>query len=283
MTPVRLACVRYLNAVPLIEGLAKAQGVRLDVAPPAEIASRLLADQADLGLASVIDAAHASGRLALVPVGMIGCNGPTLTVRLFSRVEPAAICRLHADPESHTSTVLCQLLIEQERGTRPEVVALDAASLAAARAEADHAPEALLLIGDKTVTHAPPRHRYPHQLDLGQLWHARTGLPFVYAVWMCRADRAADPVVRLAIDLLDRQRRRNAFRTGWIAATHAARHGWEARTARRYLTRTLIYDVDAAARTAVSQFLTMAAQAGLAPDPAPSWIALETGSAAAVN
>ena len=51
---------------------------------------------------------------------------------------------------------------------------------------------ARLLIGDKVVTDAPPTDRYPHQMDLGEAWKDLTGLPFVYAMWMCRGPRTGD-------------------------------------------------------------------------------------------
>ena len=86
METVRLACVRYLNTLPLIEGLDKLEGVEIITRSPAEIAPMLENGEADLGLASVIDAARASGTLTMLPVGMIGCDGHTLTVRVCSDV-----------------------------------------------------------------------------------------------------------------------------------------------------------------------------------------------------
>src|SRR5665213_4630797 len=45
---------------------------------------------------------------------------------------------------------------------------------------------ARLLIGDKVVCDEPAG--LPHQLDLGGAWKDLTGLPFVFAAWMARAE-----------------------------------------------------------------------------------------------
>src|SRR5438552_983319 len=106
MLPVRLACVRYLNTIPLIEGLEKLPAVRLLPTVPSRIAGMVASGEADLGLCSLVDAAGSEAPLALVPAGMIGCDGPTLTVRLFSSVPLGEVRVLHADTDSHTSVAL---------------------------------------------------------------------------------------------------------------------------------------------------------------------------------
>src|SRR4051812_23054303 len=93
MQPVRIAAVRYLNTAPLIEGLDKLEGLTLIPSVPSAIAGMVRTGEADLGLASIVDAVGLAGSggsdapgLTLVPAGMIGCDGPTMTVRLFSAV-----------------------------------------------------------------------------------------------------------------------------------------------------------------------------------------------------
>ncbi len=124
MQPVRIAAVRYLNTAPLIEGLDKVQGLTVIPAIPSVIADMVKSGQADLGLASIVDVVGLPGsedpELTLVPVGMIGCDGPTLTVRLFSAVPLGKITTLHADTDSHTSVILAQLLLHKLHGIRPK-------------------------------------------------------------------------------------------------------------------------------------------------------------------
>ena len=267
MTPTRIACVNYLNTAPLIEGLDKLGGVTLLPAVPSRIAGMVRRGDADLGLCSIVDAA-ADDRppLTPVPAGMIGCDGTTLTVRLFSRVPLGQITQLHADADSHTSVVLCRLLLRLLHGVSPPVVDFNAAG------HAGPLPPTVLLIGDKVVTAAPPEALYSHQLDLGQAWRDLAGLPFLYATWMCRTDRADDPAIHAAAAMLDRQRRRNLARLHWLIAKHAPAHAWPLGLAGEYLGRLLRYRVGPRERDAAQRFFDMAADAGLLPRTALEWL-----------
>jgi predicted solute-binding protein len=201
----------------------------------------------------------------LLPVGMIGCDGRTLTVRLFSDVPFDRVRRIHADSDSRTSIVLARVLLERLHGVRPEVVRFDAREGVAEKAEemSDLWPETLLLIGDKVVTSHPPPGRYPHQMDLGEAWRSLTGLPFVYAAWACRASEVDSPRIWEIASVLDRARRRNAMRLGWLASRRAPEHRWPTPLAREYLTRLLRYEVDERAREGAERFLVEASDLGL--------------------
>jgi len=269
MDAVRLACVRYLNTAPLIEGLEKVAGVALLPAAPSAIAGMVLGSEADLGLCSIVDGARgvgepSDGGLALVPAGMIGCDGPTLTVRLHSAVPLARLGVLHADVESHTSVVLAQVVLALAHGARPAIAGFDASAGGAW-------PEAVLLIGDKVVTGAPPAARYPYQLDLGEAWKELTGLPFVYAMWMCRAAEGGSARIATAAAVLDRQRRHNATRLEWIVGRRAAAAGWPAPLARRYLGELLRYEVGPRERAGVARFLSEAVRLGLIAGDRTAW------------
>lgn len=273
MDRVRIGCVRYLNTAPLIEGLEKLAHVELTPAVPAQIADLVASGRVDVGLCSIIDAARSGVPMALLPVGAIGCDGPTLTVRVFSRVPLGRITTLHADADSHTSVVLCRLVLERLHGVKPAVVEFDARRAGRGWSDAD-APEAMLLIGDKVVAGGPGEGDYPHQMDLGQSWKELTGLPFVYAAWMCREADVDSPAVRAAAAVLDRQRRHNATRLDWIVRRRAQAHGWPVESARRYLVELLKYGVGPRQRAAVDLFLSMAADAGLAPRRQAAWARL---------
>jgi len=263
MQPVRIACVRYLNTAPLVEGLGKLNGVTLIPSAPADIAAMVRDGRADIGLASVIDAA--GGGLTLLPSGMIGCDGATLTVRVYSDVPFDQITTVHADTESHTSVALCSVILSKQFGIRPAVrpFTLDDAT--------EGWPETVLLIGDKAMTTALPEGRYPHQLDLGEAWKKLTGLPFVYAVWMCRPGEETSRPIRTACDVLERQVRRNAMRLPWIVASRAPEHGWDRQRASDYLGKLLRYEIGAPEREAVAAFLAEAARLALIGSPDHHW------------
>lgn len=290
MQGLRAAAVSYLNTQPLVHGLEALRDVHFDRAVPSRIAPMVRAGQADVGLASIVDAIPRKSSdkpLSILPAGMIGCEGPTLTVRIFSGVAPERITTLHADTDSHASVCLARVILHDRFGIDPEIVGFDARERHGLTASdhpagsADEAwPEALLLIGDKVVTDSPPAVRYPHQIDLGEAWHELTGLPFVYAAWMCRPERARSPEMAAAVALLDRQRRRNAARLDAIVLDAAPRLGWPADLAREYVARRLRYDLDDRARAGADRFIARCAELGVLPaDAKLDWIAPEPAGA----
>jgi chorismate dehydratase len=294
MEPVRIGCVKYLNTLPLIEGLRAWRDCELVAAVPSRLIDMLLGGEVDVALASVIDAARASGQTTggtpvpqttLLPVGMIGCDGPTLTVRLFSRVPIEEIETVGADTDSHTSVVLMQVLLWKKFGRRVRVVDYDArehmvvgrketpppSSLRSDTSPAGAGEVALLLIGDKVVTDAPSEAEYPHQMDLGAAWKELTGLPFVYAVWMCRGGEEGSLKVQAAAKMLDRARRHNATRLDWIAESRSEERHWPRDLAAKYLGTYLKYDVGEPEREAVEKFLRWAGEMGLCAGGEPVW------------
>ena len=268
-TPLRLGAVRYLNTVPLIAGLDTHQGLEIVRAVPSAIAPMVESDRVDLGLISVIDAARSQIPLSIHPRGgMIGSEGRTMTVRVFSKVPPARITTLHADTDSHASVAIARVILERAHSVRPQVVDFDAREHTCSDSDW---PETVLLIGDKVATASPPAVRYEHQIDLGQAWLDLTGLPCVYAVWVSRADRADDPRIRAGVDLLERQRRRNAMRADQLVTAAAAERGWPGDLAREYVGQRLRYELDDRAREGASTFIAWAHELGLSPTPELRW------------
>jgi len=260
-----IVAVRYLNTVPLIEGLDElggmGGGVELVLAAPSRIGPMIRWGEADLGLASIIEASDFASELMMIPSGMIGCDGATMTVRLFSSVPLEEITEVYADTDSRTSVMLCRVLLNRLFGIAPRIVEFDARERVVVGGGArsgsgpgDEWPPALLLIGDKVVTDSPPAVRYPYQLDLGKAWKELTGLPFVYAMWMCRRDRAERENITTAAMVLDRQRRHNLTRMEWIIREHAPRHRWPIDLARQYLSGLLRFTVGDAEKAAVARF-----------------------------
>src|SRR5215208_6237345 len=172
----RVASVSYLNARPLIHGLENDPRIELALEVPSKLINRLRDGSADVALLPVIDYQRLDG-LTILPPGGIGSDGPTLTVRIFSRVPIEQVRSLACDPDSHTSVALARILLARRHNLRPEFCDL-------ARAGDNDPHQARLLIGDKVVCDEPAG--FPHQLDLGAEWKAMTGLPFVFAVWMAR-------------------------------------------------------------------------------------------------
>jgi len=250
--PIRVACVGYVNARPLIAGLEDEPGVRLSLHVPAKLLGTLERGEADVALLPVIDYQRLPG-LRVLPVGGIGCDGHTLTVRLFSHVPFDRVATLACDEDSHTSVALARVLLERMYGVRPEFRPLGRASGAP--------DEARLLIGDKVICEEPVG--FEHQLDLGDVWRRHTGLPFVFAVWCARdgVDLGDLP------DVLTRAKQRGLADVRPIVERHAVPRGWPAGVALQYLTVHLKYDVGPRQLEAIRLFHRLAAEHGVIPAP----------------
>ncbi|MEX0875871.1 MAG: MqnA/MqnD/SBP family protein [Phycisphaerales bacterium] len=293
---IKIAAVQFLNTVTLIEGLDTWSGCTLIKAVPSRIAGMVTGGEADIGLASIVDAADPGNDLALIPAGMIGCDGPTLTVRLFSAIPPAEITAVHADTDSHTSVLLADILLREIHGVRARFTPYDArermgvitaSSPPAAPGDEglsdgdspDQAwPQTLLLIGDKVVVDSPPAVRYPYQIDLGDAWKTLTGLPFVYASWVCRGADAGSPKIAEAAAMLERVRLRNDQRLDWLVTREAARHHWPADLARTYIGQLLKFNPDARARKAVGVFFGKLREHGLLDARDPRWVEIDSAA-----
>jgi chorismate dehydratase len=248
---LRVGSVSFLNAKPLIYGLEHDDGVKLSLEVPSRLLDGVREGRYDVALLPVIDYQRMEG-LRLLTAGGIGCDGPTLTVRIFSRVPIPEIKTLACDTDSHTSVALARILFAELYGAVPEMTSLPAAGFADSSA-------AKLLIGDKVVCEEPAG--YPHQLDLGEAWKRLTGLPFVFAAWMARE----------GVDLGDLPGRlRDAKGAGLadvdrIIARDAVPRGWPADVARRYLTQYLQFDVGPRHLAAIERYHALAFQHGVLP------------------
>jgi chorismate dehydratase len=266
---LRIASVNYLNARPLIAGLAAREDIRLTLDVPARLVDGLQDDRYDVALLPVIDYQRMEG-LTILPSGAIGCDGPTLTVRVFSHVAPGQVATLACDPDSHTSVALARVVLRERYGVTPEFVPLDQAS---ARDD-----EARLLIGDKVVCEEPVG--FAHQIDLGAAWKDLTGLPFVFAIWVARG----------GVDVIDLGRRLAASRAAGMAdleriiQRYAVPRGWPAGLALQYLSVYLKYEVGERQLEAIRLFHQKAAALGVIPSPPrPLVVAPLPGEPAAVG
>ncbi|MCE9590773.1 MAG: menaquinone biosynthesis protein [Planctomycetes bacterium] len=260
----RVGCVSYLNAKPLIDGLEPTGDPRVRFDVPSRLLEDLESGDVDIALCPVIDFFRSRVPLEIVPVGGIGCNGPTLTVRLYSRTPIEQITAVHADTDSHTSVALLKVILDQQHNIRPTFIDYNARENVAGN-RIVHQPSAMMLIGDKVVTDSPPAVTYPHQIDLGEAWHRLTGMPFVFAVWMCR--RGADLGDLPA--LLDRRRIDNARRIAEIVDRYAPSHRWPRDLALEYLGRLLRYEVGRPELAAVERFASLAGRLGIIDSSQP--------------
>jgi chorismate dehydratase len=249
---LRIGSVSYLNAKPLIWGLEANPIVDLVLDVPARLADGLREGRFDVALLPVIDYQRLSG-LRLLPVGGIGCDGPTLTVRIYSARPIGRMRTLACDVESHTSVALARIVLAEQFGIHPQFVDLQGGPSPAA--------DAVLLIGDKVVCEEPPG--LEHQLDLGAAWKQLTGLPFVFAAWFAPEGTDATAIARLLADA----QRNGLGAVDQIIQRHAIGRGWPAGVALQYLTVYLKYDVGPRQIEAMRRFFELAHRHGVLAEP----------------
>ncbi len=249
----RLGVVSFLNARPLIEGLEReSAGIDLAFDVPAALPGLLDRQVVDAALVPVIDFVRPQRRWSVISNDCNGCDGETLTVRIFSRVPPEEIRELHVDRDSHTSVVLASLIWRKMYGTRLAITPYH-------EGVSEDQCEAVLLIGDKVIGNRLVE--LDIETDLGGAWKSLTGLPFVFAVWAAGRDRELG---ELAVTLA-RARDAGLANLDHIAENVAPGMGWPIELAKRYLTHRLVFTLDQRLRQGLDLFLELANRNGLVP------------------
>lgn len=254
VTKPTIASVSFLNARPLIYGLDRDPSLSLELDVPSRLLDRLRDNVADVALLPTIDYQRLD-ELQIIPAGGIGCDGATLTVRIFAKQPIEKIVSLACDSDSHTSIALARIILAEGHGITPEFVDLSRAT--------GRDDQARLLIGDKVVCEEPLD--CPHQYDLGAEWKELTGLPFVFAVWMARnKTQLGDLPIKL------RHAREEGMRhVPELIERFAIPRGWPRELAHQYLTQNLKFEIFDPQIRAIERFHQLAFKHGIIPTPQP--------------
>ena len=174
MKSVRVGCVKYLNARPLIRGWPG--NVEFD--HPSTLCQRLAKGQLDVALVSSFECLR-NPIYRIVDDVSISSDGPVYSVVVAYRGKFSNIEEIELDPASETAVNLLRCLLA-ELGLTP--------CLTGGTAEGAGLPRARLIIGDQAISFRQ-KHTDTFQFwDLGEQWKKLTGLPFVYALWLIRPD-----------------------------------------------------------------------------------------------
>ena len=184
---VRIGMVNFINTAPLYDvWLRTVSRPDWDVieAPPSVLNRMLYDEQLDMGLVSSQEyAVHPQNYLLLDDIS-ISATGPVGSVFLFSRCEPEHLAGrlVLLSGQSQTSVSLVKIILENFYSVIPRY---EVGSVLDAHLNNDIA--AVLAIGDEALILAQDS-MYSHKIDLGRIWHEKTSLPFVFAVWAMRQE-----------------------------------------------------------------------------------------------
>ena len=182
MSPVRVSAVEYLNARPLVHGLeARADlfDLRFDI--PARCAAQLHDRSVDLGLIPSIEYLRGSD-YRIVPDLAVVSEGEVASVALFTTRPATSLRSIAVDSSSRTASALLRILCAEWWDVDPKLVKLRP-DLPVMLKRCD----AAMVIGDAALF-LDYESQGLEKVDLGDEWTTMTSLPFVWAMWVGRAD-----------------------------------------------------------------------------------------------
>src|SRR5438309_615856 len=162
---LRIGCVKYLNARPLIHGWSGA----VDFDHPAALCRKLELGDLDVAMVSSLEFLRRP-IYRIVDKISISSRGPVYSVLVAHREELSRIQEIKLDPASETSVALLRCLLAQ-RGLNPRLVSWDRyladETVEDHRQDADATPR--LLIGDQAIRFRQKQSDY-RLWDLGEEW-----------------------------------------------------------------------------------------------------------------
>ena len=250
-----MAASSYLNSAPLIWSFARGARQRevelLTDAAPARCARMLAQGYADVALMPVIEYQRVPD-LAVVPDVCVGARRAVRSVVLVTRMDDLREVRTVAlDESSRTSAALVRVLFREFYGRDVEGVTArpDVAEMLGGR-------DAALVIGDPAMTFAREG-VVVH--DLATLWRERTGLGFVFAMWMARG---ADAGRARAVDFAA-ARDEGLASLEEIVAEYERELGLPRAELREYLTENIRFHLDEEMRRGLELFFRLAHKHGV--------------------
>src|SRR5208337_4255610 len=181
MPALRLSVVQYLNTVPLIWGMLHGEQrgqFELQFTVPSGCADAIAQRQADVGIVPSIEYQRLDG-VEILPGMSIASKREVKSVLLLSNMPLAKVQTVALDESSRTSAALVRILMQKFYSRR-----VSFSPAAPDPGEMLRRADAALLIGDPALTYGGPAEVF----DLASEWRKFTGLPFVFAVWMGRAN-----------------------------------------------------------------------------------------------
>ncbi len=187
----RIGMVNFINTAPIYEvwrQRVSEPGWEVTEAVPSVLNRMIRGGDLDLGFVSSLEFGRNPRQYMIMPALSISSTGAVGSVFFLSRVpfEDLDGRAIAFSAQSRSSAALARIVCEEFMAIRPSYFQADIE-------DGIDNVEAMVVIGDDALRLATDV-RFPFRLDLGEIWFAHTGLPFVFALWVVRRDFvAADP------------------------------------------------------------------------------------------
>jgi len=258
MIPPRISASSYSNTAPLVWSFLYGRNhgkveIILDTAP-ARSAELLAQDRVDAALVPVIAYQQIEG-VRLIPDVCVGARETVRSVCLVTKGDDLTNVRsVSLDTSSKTSVVLTKIIFREFLGFEPKWIDAQP-DIDAMLADADCA----LIIGDPSLALSVPRAVATAAVlrifDLAELWHAYTGLGFVFAMWMTRRENTSIDFAAARDEGLEH--------LDEIIANYDHQIHLDPDEMKKYLSQNISYSVDDSMRRGMELYFELAATNGL--------------------
>lgn len=188
-TKLRIGRIPYANLFPLFYVLEReldSPSYEFVEGVPSVLNRMLRTGEVDLSPSSSVEYLRNPDRYFFIDNHSVSSKGAVGSIFLFSRKPLGELdgSGIAVTSQSETSVVLLEIILTKFHGIR---CPLRLAALPARSGE-----DAFLLIGDEALRYSAENRRRGGgpggllQYDLGEIWYERTGLPFVFALWIVR-------------------------------------------------------------------------------------------------
>lgn len=170
--------IPYMSYEPFYFDMPR-RGIRLIDLAPSAMAEAVEQGQIDAGPAALVDCFRLEGQFQMLSGFCLATIRKAGSVLLHANqpIEALSGARIGITGDAATSFRLLQILLTLKYQVQPD-----------AYVTLEEPYDACLLIGNQGLRQRFGMPEYPHTYDLGEEWHAWTGLPFVFSHWLVRTD-----------------------------------------------------------------------------------------------
>lgn len=261
---LRIGQIDYANCTPIFSALRRnhdCSAYRFVRGVPSSLNRMLAEGEIDLCPSSSFEYGRSYGSYLLLPDLSISSVGPVKSVILYSTtpLEELDGAAIGLTSDSATSVALLRIILKKFYRFTNRFVVMKVSD----PAEAVATCSAVLLIGDNALK-SRDRNAGLFQYDMGELWYSLTGLPFVFALWMIRADSVeAMPKECSLIGARLRDAKREALASLDRLAEECAERSWMGQEELLSYWKTISYDLTPLHLEGVKLFFRFAAEMGI--------------------